>query len=71
MRPDPRNTMIPVYGVSWDESEFGVAEAMHEAQARMDDAYWARFIRGPFSWSRFTTWWVARRWVRPRDITKG
>ena len=35
-----------------------------------DDAYWWRFVHRPFSWSRFLTWWIARRWVVPRDIRK-
>ena len=38
--------------------------------ARMDDARWAWAIRRPFSWPLFWSWWVARRWIVPRDIRK-
>jgi hypothetical protein len=54
--------------------EFGdrdtFAEALREDRARRDDAYWNLFVRQPFTWQRFLNWWVARRWVRPRDIRK-
>lgn len=49
-----------------DLSERNLAEDL----ARWDDAYWLRVANGPFSWQRFTNWWVARRWVIPRDIRK-
>ena len=38
--------------------------------ARMDDAHWAWILTLPFSWPRFWSWWVARRWIVPRDIRK-
>lgn len=41
--------------------------AIEDHATRMDDAHWARYVRGPFSWQRFTNWWIARRWVIPRD----
>lgn len=63
---------VPVLAVLWADGLTAAEEEEHIAEgvARMDDAYWARYIRQPFSWHRFTIWWVARRWVRPRDIQK-
>ena len=39
--------------------------------ARMDDSWWAWYTAQPFTWPRFWNWWVARRWLIPRDIRKG
>lgn len=61
---------VPVLAVLSVEALSEEPQAMDDFTALGDDAYWARFVRGPFSWSRFMTWWVARRWVIPRDITK-
>ncbi len=39
--------------------------------ARLDDAYWSRYVTvEPFTWQRFTHWWVARRYIQPRDIRR-
>lgn len=47
-----------------------VRPALEDSVARLDDRSWSAFVEGPFSWRRFTTWWVARRWVMPRDVRK-
>lgn len=44
--------------------------AVERQISTLDDAYWWRIIHGPFSWQLFTSWWVARRYVMPRDIRK-
>lgn len=64
-RPTPVIALISVE----DGEDF--AAALADSTARNDDAYWRHFIALPFTWQRFTNWWVARRWVRPRDIRKG
>ena len=44
---------------------------LEEFTARQDDIYWSRVAFGPWrGWQAFTNWWVARRWVEPRDIRK-
>lgn len=64
-------TSHPTRVVAVINSDHAVSDSMlAEDQARWDDAYWLRVANGPFSWQRFLNWWVARRWVRPRDITK-
>jgi hypothetical protein len=46
--------------VDWDQS-----------LARQDDAYWSWMVmRARFSWQLFTNWWIARRWIVPRDVTR-
>ena len=61
---------VPVLAVLVVEDLYDEGAALDDHIARMDDAYWARFVRQPFSWNRFTIWWVARRWIRPRNIQK-
>ncbi len=51
-----------------DREDF--AEALDDSRARQDDAWWARYIRLPYTPQRFTNWWVARRWIIPRDIRR-
>lgn len=61
----------PMRVVALSEGEGEDAQAEFDrTTARLDDAYWERFVRGAFSWARFTTWWVARRFVEPRDIRR-
>ena len=43
--------------------------SLEEDVARWDDTFWSAYTRRPFSWQRFMTWWVARRWVIPRGKT--
>lgn len=45
-------------------------EALDDSRARQDDAWWARYTRLPYSPQRFLNWWIARRWVIPRDIRR-
>lgn len=66
----PTLDLTPVVGVVMDDYDADVERALHETTALQDDAFWAAFVRGPFTWPRFIYWWTARRWVRPRDITK-
>lgn len=65
-RPEGRQP-VPVLAVLGGESE---ERELEEQVALYDDAYWAVFIRKPFTWPRFMIWHVARRWVEPRDIRK-
>jgi hypothetical protein len=44
--------------------------AISDSIARQDDAFWHRFVRDRFTWRRFTHWWIARRFIVPRDIRK-
>ena len=61
--------LTPVlFSVTSDEEDLG--EALMDSRARQDDAYWARLVRGRFSWRRYTSWWLARRWVVPRDVRR-
>jgi hypothetical protein len=42
-----------------------------DAQALMDDAHWARFAKRLWVTPQaFLNWWVARRFVVPRDIRR-
>ncbi len=51
-----------------DGDDFGMA--LETSRARQDDAWWARYVRGPYTPQRFMNWWVARRWIVPRDIQR-
>lgn len=46
------------------------SRALAHARSWSDDGYWAAFVRAPFTWQRFTNWWIARRWIIPRDPRK-
>lgn len=61
--------MTPVLAVLHLDDD-DLQRGLDESRARLDDAYWAAFVRRPFTWQRFLTWWVARRWIRPRDVTR-
>lgn len=56
--------------VVFPETNEELPEQIIEYQGRMDDAYWSYQLRRPFSWSLYRRWWIARRWVIPRDIRK-
>lgn len=62
--------MIPVASVLLIEDGFLEGAHIEEHTARLDDAHWARFVRRMPSPQDFLNWWIARRWVKPRDITK-
>lgn len=62
-------SLTPVIAVI--SSETGDLEhALDDSRARQDDAYWLQIAHGPFAWQTFLNWWVARRWIMPRDVTK-
>lgn len=53
------------------EDGFLVEQALEDDVARMDDAFWARFAKRLWvSPQGFLNWWISRRWLRPRDVTK-
>lgn len=54
--------------VAEDADDFEVA--LDDSTARNDDAFWARFVARIATPHRFLTWWVARRWLIPRDIRR-
>lgn len=61
----------PVLGHILAEDGDLVGQALEDGVARRDDAFWARFAaRFPVTPQGFLNWWVARRGIRPRDITK-
>lgn len=61
----------PVIGHVMIEDGFLLEAALDENISRADDAFWHRFAwRRAFSWQGFINWWVARRWLEPRDITR-
>jgi hypothetical protein len=61
--------LIPIVAVvTSDEEDLEVA--LDDFTARQDDGYWARFVRRPYTPQRFIAWWIARRWVIPRDIRR-
>lgn len=64
----------PVLGVIYTDLELDASEYernLGEVRAKLDDAFWARFVRrAPVTPQGFLNWWVARRWLRPRDITR-
>lgn len=61
----------PVIAVVTADYDGGVQQALDDSVAHADDAFWARVVRRfPVTPQGFINWWVARRWLRPRDITK-
>ena len=56
--------------VIFPDFEEDIVPAINDWTARNDDAFWHRYVRGSFTWSRYFRWWTARRWVMPRDIRK-
>ena len=60
----------PVAYVLMDDGFLVEEDIIAEGTARSDDAYWLRFVRRPVTPQRFVDWWVARRFVVPRDVRK-
>ena len=56
--------------VIFPETEEDVQVEIDDADTRMDDAVWARRLRLPFTWQRWYSWFVCRRWLEPRDVRK-
>jgi hypothetical protein len=52
------------------EDEDDVGPSIERSVSALWDAYWASFVRRPFTWQRFACWWAARRWVEPRDVRR-
>lgn len=67
---EPLSQPVPVEAVIAVEHPAFEQRAVDDFTAKRDDAFWAMQLKLPFTWQRFLNWWVARRWVRPRDITK-
>ena len=44
--------------------------ALDDFTARADDAFWRRFVARHFTWQRFTEWWIARRFIVPRNPSR-
>jgi hypothetical protein len=63
--------LIPVAAVALAETEHELTPSLERWRSGLDDASWAERMRTqPFSWALFIRWWVARRWVEPRDPTR-
>lgn len=67
---DPKALVFEVLVAIGPTYEEEIPEQVDAWLTHREDLYWARFILGPFHWQRFQTWWIARRWVQPRDIRK-
>lgn len=52
------------------ELDGDIVKWIERSQATMDDIYWTRRCRDPFTWQGFLNWWVARRWILPYDIRR-
>lgn len=59
-----------VIAVTHDEDGDDFEASVEDSRAHQDDAWWARYVRGAYSPQRFLNWWIARRWVVPRDIRR-
>lgn len=56
--------------VIFPETDEEVVPQWESHLSRWDDAMWSRMLRQPFSWQLFLNWWVARRWLIPRDVRR-
>lgn len=66
-----RAHFFPVVSLITPEGERDVPEGYDAYTATVDDLWWSHFVRRSFTWPSFYRWWVARRWVRPRDVRRG
>lgn len=62
--------LTPVLAAIMIEHDDELPVALDDATARRDDAFWARYVKAPVTPRRFVRWWIARRWVIPRDPRK-
>lgn len=61
--------VLAVVAPEWAEDDGEVD--FDESLARQDDVYWAwAALRARFTWQLFLNWWVARRYVAPRDVRR-
>ena len=68
-----RSQNVPEFGRVFlviDSETEDLGEAIADATARWHDRVWGRYVMKPFTWQRFTNWWVARRWIMPRDVRR-
>lgn len=60
----------PVLSVALPDDVDGDADWEYFA-AMVDDHQWSWWLfRARFTWQVFTNWWVARRYVMPRDVRR-
>lgn len=71
VRKDPeRRYLWPVLAVGLSDDPDGGID-WDQLVAMVDDRNWSYLVtRAPFSWQLFTMWWVARRYIEPRDVRK-
>lgn len=62
--------VIPGAWAIFPEFDEDVGPALEDFSATLDDIYWARFVREWHGWRGVSRWWIARRWVRPRDVRR-
>jgi hypothetical protein len=53
-----------------EEAAWGTELHWDQMLERWDDGMWSRVVRQPFSWRWYTLWWIARRWIVPRDVRR-
>lgn len=54
----------------WDRED-GSPIDFEESTATRDDGFWSYIaFAAPFSWQWFLNWWIARRFVVPRDVRR-
>jgi hypothetical protein len=57
-----------IVAITADTEDF--QKSLDESRSRLDDGWWAHYVRLPYTPQRFINWWVARRWIIPRDIRR-
>lgn len=62
--PQPVPVLAVVFGDRPEHLE------LEESVARQDDVFWQQFSRRWSGWQGYLNWWVARRWIIPRDRKK-
>lgn len=66
----PKQLFAPVLRVTFPETDADFGPGLADSLARRDDADWAWLVAQPYTPQRFLNWWVARRWVVPRDVRR-
>lgn len=62
-------SVLGVVTPEWSEDDHPID--FDESTAAADDRYWSWVaFAAPFSWMTFIRWWIARRWVVPRDVRR-
>ena len=52
------------------EFDEDVPASLDASLSRLEDSYWSAIAFGRYNPQRFLNWWIARRWIIPRDIRK-